>query len=80
MVSFCPLSIRYFSDALQCLYPLLGESELDDAVRDNAAGAVSKMIIAHQDSVPLNQVGMLVDVAISNHLLMNGLIRVIFHL
>lgn len=50
------LSIRYYDDALQCLYPLFEESEPDDAVKDNAAGALAKMIMAHQDSVPLNQV------------------------
>lgn len=41
---------------LRGLYPLFGESEPDDAVRDNAAGAVARMIMAHQDSIPLNQV------------------------
>ncbi|MFS7985893.1 putative importin-beta domain, importin beta family [Helianthus anomalus] len=49
-------SLKYFDDALQCLYPLFEESEPDHAVRDNAAGAVARMIMAHQDSVPLNQV------------------------
>ncbi|KAL8237487.1 hypothetical protein R6Q59_018568 [Mikania micrantha] len=49
-------SLKYFDDVLQCLYPLFEESEQDHAVRDNAAGAVAKMIMAHQNSVPLNQV------------------------
>ncbi|KAI3702096.1 hypothetical protein L6452_27769 [Arctium lappa] len=49
-------SLKYFADALRGLYPLFGESEPDDAVRDNAAGAVARMIMAHQESVPLNQV------------------------
>ncbi|KAL8205840.1 hypothetical protein R6Q57_009391 [Mikania cordata] len=49
-------SLKYFDDALQCLYPLFEESEQDHSVRDNAAGAVAKMIMAHQNSVPLNQV------------------------
>ncbi|KAI3810363.1 hypothetical protein L1987_19975 [Smallanthus sonchifolius] len=49
-------SLKYFDDALQCLYPLFEESEPDDAVRDNAAGAVARMIMAHQHSIPLNQV------------------------
>ncbi|XP_076928217.1 uncharacterized protein LOC143592100 [Bidens hawaiensis] len=49
-------SLKYFDDALHCLYPLFEESEPDGAVKDNAAGAVAKMIMAHQDSVPLNQV------------------------
>lgn len=49
-------SLKYFGDVLRGLYPLFGESEPDDAVRDNAAGAVARMIMAHQDSIPLNQV------------------------
>ncbi|KAI3675918.1 hypothetical protein L1987_85514 [Smallanthus sonchifolius] len=49
-------SLKYFDDALHCLYPLFEESEPDDAVRDNAAGAVARMIMAHQHSIPLNQV------------------------
>nr|XP_043622520.1 importin-4-like [Erigeron canadensis] len=48
--------LKYLSDALHCLYPLLEESEPDHAVRDNAAGAIAKMIMTHRDSVPLNQV------------------------
>lgn len=47
---------RYYGDILRCLYPLFGESEPDDAVRDNAAGAVARMILVHPESVPLNQV------------------------
>jgi len=35
---------------------LFGESEPDDAVRDNAAGAVARMIMVHPESIPLNQV------------------------
>lgn len=53
------LKIRYFGDVLRGLYPLFGESEPDDAVKDNAAGAVARMIMAHQESVPLNQVSIL---------------------
>nr|GEX14599.1 importin-4 [Tanacetum cinerariifolium] len=49
-------SLKYFGDVLRCLYPLFGESEPDAAVRDNAAGAVARMIMAHQESIPLNQV------------------------
>ncbi|XP_024967682.1 importin-4-like isoform X3 [Cynara cardunculus var. scolymus] len=48
--------LKYFGDVLRGLYPLLGESEPDHAVRDNAAGAVAKMITSHQDSVQLDQV------------------------
>ncbi|KAI8024673.1 Importin-4 [Camellia lanceoleosa] len=47
---------RYYGDALHGLYPLFGESEPDDAVRDNAAGAVARMIMVHPESIPLNQV------------------------
>ncbi|XP_076920880.1 uncharacterized protein LOC143582105 [Bidens hawaiensis] len=49
-------SLKYFGDVLRGLYPLFGESEPDDAVKDNAAGAVARMIMAHPESVPLNQV------------------------
>lgn len=56
MGSFCSSSFRYFDDVLQCLYPLFEESEPDDAVKDKAAGAVARMITAHPESVPLNQV------------------------
>lgn len=38
------------------LHPLFGESEPDDAVRDNAAGAVARMIMVHPEAIPLNQV------------------------
>nr|DAD39713.1 TPA_asm: hypothetical protein HUJ06_014036 [Nelumbo nucifera] len=47
---------RYYSSILHGLYPLFGESEPDDAVRDNAAGAVARMIMVHPESIPLNQV------------------------
>jgi len=47
---------RYYGDTLRGLFPLFGESEPDDAARDNAAGAVARMIMAHPQSVPLNQV------------------------
>ena len=35
---------------------MLEESEPDHAVKDNAAGALAKMIMAKKNSVPLNQV------------------------
>lgn len=38
------------------LFPLFGESEPDNAVRDNAAGAVARMIMVYPESIPLNQV------------------------
>lgn len=47
---------RYYGDALRGLYPLFGESEPDNAVRDNAAGAVARMIMVHPETIPLNQV------------------------
>ncbi|KAL5999458.1 hypothetical protein ACLOJK_037743 [Asimina triloba] len=50
------VDIRYYNDILRWLYPLFGESEPDDAVRDNAAGAVARMIMVNPQSVPLNQV------------------------
>ncbi|KAL6545740.1 hypothetical protein OROGR_009614 [Orobanche gracilis] len=48
--------LKYYTNVLNRLYPLFGESEPDNAVRDNAAGAVARMIMAHPESVPLNQV------------------------
>ncbi|KAE8682001.1 ARM repeat superfamily protein isoform 3 [Hibiscus syriacus] len=49
-------ALKYYNDILRGLYPLFGESEPDDAVRDNAAGVVSRMIMVHPQSIPLNQV------------------------
>ncbi|XP_057977862.1 uncharacterized protein LOC131164584 isoform X2 [Malania oleifera] len=49
-------TLKYYGDILHGLYPLFGESEPDDAVRDNAAGAVARMIMVHPESIPLNQV------------------------
>ncbi|KAL2477536.1 ARM repeat superfamily protein [Forsythia ovata] len=49
-------ALRYYDDALRGLYPLFGESEPDNAVRDNAAGAVARMIMVHPEAIPLNQV------------------------
>ncbi|KAL6964378.1 hypothetical protein U1Q18_035433 [Sarracenia purpurea var. burkii] len=49
-------ALKYYGDILRALYPLFGESEPDDAVRDNAAGAVARMIMVHPESIPLNQV------------------------
>ncbi|CAN1151071.1 Probable importin subunit beta-4 [Linum perenne] len=50
------LKARYYNDVLRGLYPLFGESEPDDAVRDNAAGALARMIMTYPQSIPLNQV------------------------
>jgi len=41
---------------LRGLHPLFSESEPDNAVRDNAAGAVARMIMVHPEAIPLNQV------------------------
>jgi polyhydroxyalkanoate synthesis regulator protein len=49
-------TLKYYSDILRGLHPLFGESEPDNAVRDNAAGAVARMIMVHPESIPLNQV------------------------
>jgi hypothetical protein len=54
--SFPLINTRYYGDILRGLFPLFGEPEPDDAVRDNAAGAVARMIMAHPQAVPLNQV------------------------
>ncbi|XP_072991825.1 probable importin subunit beta-4 [Typha latifolia] len=48
--------LKYYGDILRSLYPLFGESEPDDAVRDNAAGAIARMIMVQPQSIPLNQV------------------------
>lgn len=49
-------TLKYYGDILRTIYPLFGESEPDDAVRDNAAGAIARMIMVHPESIPLNQV------------------------
>lgn len=38
---------------------MFGDQEQDDAVRDNAAGAVARMIMTNPQAVPLNQVDIL---------------------
>ncbi|GAB4847836.1 hypothetical protein Ancab_026896 [Ancistrocladus abbreviatus] len=49
-------ALKFYGDILRGLSPLFGESEPDDAVRDNAAGAVARMIMVHPEAIPLNQV------------------------
>ncbi|XP_045817524.1 importin-4-like [Trifolium pratense] len=49
-------ALKYYDNILRGLHPLFGESEPDDAVRDNASGAVARMIMVHPESIPLNQV------------------------
>lgn len=55
---FPSIRFRYYNDILRGLYPLFGESEPDDAVRDNAAGAIARMIMVNPQSIPLNQVSL----------------------
>lgn len=50
------VALKFYGDILRGLHPLFGESEPDDAVRDNAAGAVARMIMVHPEAIPLNQV------------------------
>ncbi|XP_057528872.1 uncharacterized protein LOC130807617 isoform X2 [Amaranthus tricolor] len=50
------VALKYYGDILKGLYPRFGESEPDNAVRDNAAGAVARMIMVHPEAIPLNQV------------------------
>ncbi|KAJ6809219.1 putative importin subunit beta-4 isoform X1 [Iris pallida] len=50
------ITLKYYGDILRALYPLFGESEPDYAVRDNAAGAVARMMMVQPQSIPLNQV------------------------
>ncbi|XP_071931220.1 uncharacterized protein [Coffea arabica] len=49
-------ALKYYGDALRSLYRLFGDLEPDNAVRDNAAGAVARMIMVHPEAIPLNQV------------------------
>ncbi|CAM8919178.1 unnamed protein product [Rhodiola kirilowii] len=49
-------SLKYYENVLRALHPLFGVAEPDDAVRDNAAGAVARMIMVHPEAIPLNQV------------------------
>lgn len=48
--------VRYYGDVLCALSPLFGEQESDDAVRDNACGAVARMLMAQPKFIPLSQV------------------------
>ncbi|XP_021731192.1 importin-4-like [Chenopodium quinoa] len=50
------VALKYYGDILRGLHPLFCESEPDNAVRDNAAGAVARMIMVHPEAIPLNQV------------------------
>ncbi|CAL4921877.1 unnamed protein product [Urochloa decumbens] len=49
-------ALKYYGDILRSLHNLFSNSESDDAVRDNAAGAIARMIMAQPQSIPLNQV------------------------
>ncbi|KAM3314367.1 hypothetical protein ACQJBY_033291 [Aegilops geniculata] len=49
-------ALKYYPDILQGLHRLFANSEQDLAVRDNAAGAIARMIMVQPQSIPLNQV------------------------
>lgn len=49
-------ALKYYGDILRSLHNLFSNSESDDAVRDNAAGAIARMIMVQPQSIPLNQV------------------------
>lgn len=53
----CLSLCRYYGEILRSLHILFSNSESDDAVRDNAAGAIARMIMVQPQSIPLNQVG-----------------------
>jgi hypothetical protein len=62
---------------LRRLSPLFGESEPDDAVRDNAAGAVARMIMVHPELIPLNEVILLMTFFVTYYVFFFGLLLVI---
>lgn len=49
-------ALKYYADILNALHRLFANSEPDHAVRDNAAGAIARMIMVQPQSIPLNQV------------------------
>jgi hypothetical protein len=49
-------ALQYYNSILVALHPLFGTGETDNGVRDNAAGAVARMINAQPNALPLNQV------------------------
>ncbi|VAI07519.1 unnamed protein product [Triticum turgidum subsp. durum] len=49
-------ALKYYPDILQGLHRLFANSEQDLAVRDNAAGAIARMIMVQPQSIPLNQI------------------------
>ncbi|KAL5219275.1 hypothetical protein ABZP36_019959 [Zizania latifolia] len=49
-------ALKYYGDILHGLHRLFADSEPDHAVRDNAAGAIARMIMVQPQSIPLNQV------------------------
>eukprot|EP00249_Psilotum_nudum_P024844 c29306_g1_i2 orf=418-3579(+) len=50
------IALKYFKSSLFALQSLFGDGETIDAVRDNAAGAIARMIVAQPQAVPLSQV------------------------
>ncbi|CAM6009508.1 unnamed protein product [Sphagnum balticum] len=49
-------ALQYYNSILVALHPLFGAGETDNGVRDNAAGAVARMINAQPNALPLNQI------------------------
>ena len=47
---------RYYNNILIALHLLFGPNESDEAVRDNASGAVARMIMAQPHAIPFSQV------------------------
>ena len=47
---------RYYNNILFSLHPLFGQNEPDEGVRDNASGAVARMIMAQPHAIPFSQV------------------------
>lgn len=50
------VAVNHYPKFLMALHPLFSPSETNDGVRDNAAGAVARMIAARPEAVPLAQV------------------------
>ena len=56
---------RHYNTILVALHPLFGAGE-DNGTRDNAAGAVARMITTKPHVLPLNQVNTLIFYSINN--------------
>lgn len=53
------VTLPYYNNILVALHSLFGAGE-DNGTRDNAAGAVARMITSHPHVLPLNQVDSMV--------------------